>query len=118
MRSLLKAMGFDLEKPILLNQPFEGNAPEQSFPFYDDPKALIVDRDPRDLYVAIEKIYKEPCYHPRHDVKLFVEQYRQIRMHQKRENTERKLHIQFEDLVYNYDNVSKQIIEFLFNINC
>lgn len=113
MRDLLRAMGFDINKPILLNQPFAGNAPEQSFAFFDDPMAVVVDRDPREIYVSVEKFYRDASYHPKHNVKLFVEQYRQVRMHQKRENTERKLHVQFEDFVYNYDNVSKQIIEFL-----
>lgn len=113
IRDMLKLMGFDLSKPILLNQPFEGNAPEHSFPFFDDPKALVVDRDPRDIFLSVENYGRDVCYHPKHNVKLFVEQYRQVRMHQNRENTERKLHVQFEDFVYNYDNVSKQIIEFL-----
>lgn len=113
MRDLLRAMGFDTNRPILLNQPFEGNAPEHSFPFFDDPKAVIVDRDPREIYVSVEKFYRDASYHPKHNVKLFVEQYRQVRMHQKRENTNRKLHVQFEDFVYNYNEVSKRIMDFL-----
>lgn len=114
MAGMLKAMGFDLSKPILLNQPFEGNQPENSFPFFDDPKAIIIDRDPRDVYIAHQKIYfGEGRHMPRGDVRLFVEQYRQVRMHQKRENTSNKLFIQFEAFVYDYETISKEIIEFL-----
>ncbi len=114
MRGILKSMGFDLNKPILLNQPFEGNCPENSFPFFDDPKAVIIDRDPRDVYVAHQKIYfGEGRHMPRGDVRLFVEQYKQVRKHQKRENDNGKLFVQFEEFVYNYDKVKQEIMDFL-----
>lgn len=45
-------MGADLSKPICLDQPFSGNNPENSFKFYNNPYAIIVDNDPRDLYLA------------------------------------------------------------------
>lgn len=114
VRQLLLAMGYDISRPILLNQPFEGNAPEHSFPFFDDPKAIIVDRDPRDLYTFYHKVLVDECrFLPIEDVKLFVEQYRRIRMCQKRVNDDTKLFVQFEDLVYNYDKVKNCVVDFL-----
>lgn len=114
IRDIIKAMGFDLSKPIVLNQPFEGNCPENSFPYFDDPKAIIIDRDVRDVYAAHQKVYYGEGRHmPRKNVKAFVEQYYQVRAHQPKINTEQKMYVQFEEFILNYDNVSKQIIEFL-----
>ena len=53
MRNILLSMGFDLDGKILLNQPFEGNAPENSMKYFDNPKAIIMDRDPRDIYLSL-----------------------------------------------------------------
>lgn len=33
INNILEAMGVDLSRPVCLDQPFEGNAPQQSFPF-------------------------------------------------------------------------------------
>lgn len=114
IRDIIKAMGFDLSKPIVLNQPFEGNCPENSFPYFDNPKAIIIDRDVRDVYAAHQKVYfGEGRHMPRQNVKAFVEQYKQVRIHQPKINTEQKLYIQFEDFILRYEEVSKQIMQFL-----
>ncbi len=34
INNILEAMGVDLSRPVCLDQPFEGNAPQQSFPFF------------------------------------------------------------------------------------
>ena len=114
IRNIIKEMGFDISKPIVLNQPFEGNCPENSFPFFDNPKAIIIDRDVRDVYAAHQKVYYGEGRHmPRNDVRSFVEQYKQVRMHQPKINTDQKLYIQFEDFILKYQEVSQQIIKFL-----
>jgi len=114
IRDLLKAMGFELDKPILLNQPFEGNAPEQSMIFFDDPKAIVVDRDPRDLYAFYHKTLVDECrFLPVDNVETFVEQYKQIRKNQSRVSDKSKLFIQFEDMIYNYEASKEKIIDFL-----
>lgn len=114
IQEIIKAMGFDLTRPVVLNQPFEGNCPENSFPYFDNPKAIIIDRDIRDVYTAHQKIYYgEGRFSPRQNVKAFIEQYKQIRKHQQKINTEQKLYIQFEDFILNYEKVSQQIIDFL-----
>lgn len=114
IRDIISAMGFDLNKPVVLNQPFEGNCPENSFPYYDEPKAIIIDRDVRDVYAAHQKVYYGEGRHmPRSNVKTFVEQFKQVREHHPKVNTKEKLYVQFEDFILNYDKVSKQIIDFL-----
>lgn len=114
IRDLIRAMGADPMKPVVLNQPFEGNCPENSFCYFDDPKAIIIDRDVRDIYAAHQKVYYGEGRHmPRQNVKAFVEQFKRVRMTQPKVNTERKMYIQFEEFVLNYDKVSREIISFL-----
>ena len=48
---MLERMGFDPDGIIALDQPFSGANPEACFPFFRDPYAIVVDRDPRDNYV-------------------------------------------------------------------
>lgn len=110
--NILKAMGADLNKPICLDQPFEGNCPENSFKFFEDPYAVVIDRDPRDCYLAA-KYSKDTNYKfmPRYDVEQFIVYYRNMRLHQNEH--ERILRLRFEDLVYNYDESINKIEVFL-----
>lgn len=112
IRKILEAMGADLTKPVCLDQPFAGNSPENSFRFFDDPYAIIIDRDPRDLFLS-GKYSKDPNFKfmPRFDVKQFVMYYRNIRQHQN--SNERILRLSFEDVIYRYDESVKKIESFL-----
>lgn len=111
-RRILEAMGADLTKPICLDQPFTGNAPENSFRFFDDPYAIVVDRDPRDLFLS-GKYTKDPNYKfsPCYDVKQFVIYYKKLREHHK--SHKRVLRLNFEDFIYNYDATVTVIEQFL-----
>lgn len=114
IRKIFRAMGADLDRPIVLDQPFEGNAPEQSFPFFDDPKAIIVDRDPRDLYLETKYRHLAECrFLPRDDVSKFCEYYIRMRTDRPTEDTDRILNLKFEDLIYKYDECITKIIAFL-----
>jgi hypothetical protein len=112
IREIIKAMGADLSKPVCLDQPFEGNNPTQSFPFFDDPYAVVIDRDPRDLYLA--QIYsKDPNgkFYPKTNVEEFVTYYRNMRLHQI--TNERVLNVNFEDFIYEYEGTVQKLVEFL-----
>lgn len=110
--SVLKAMGADLSKPICLDQPFSGNSPENSFKFYQDPYAIVVDKDPRDLYLA-GKYTKDPNFKfsPVMNVDEFIVYYKKLRNNYTESN--RILRISFEDLVYNYEQSVEKIEKFL-----
>lgn len=114
--SLLKAAGADFNKPVVLDQPFEGNAPQQSFPFFKDPRAIVVDRDPRDLWILAKYAGNwtgEGRFMPRKDVKTFVEYYKKLRKNQLREDSENIIFVNFEDLIYEYDKTIEKIENFL-----
>ena len=112
---LLSAMGLDQNKIIALDQPFSGNNPQVCFPFYKDPYAVVVDRDPRDLYVfGKTKLMGKWRYFPIETVEDFITYYRCLRKDQPYlQPNPRILRLRFEDMVYEYDNTTAKLREFL-----
>lgn len=85
---------------------------EEYYEFFDDLKVIIVDRDPRDLYL-LNKIYWKEGWIPSHDVELYVKWFKGIRKDKINYNGGNSINIMFEELIYNYENTVKKIIEFL-----
>ena len=81
--------------------------------YFSDIKVIIVDRDPRDIW-ALEKYYWKTGVIP-HDVSTFCKWFRYTRNHRKKEvfDSEHVLFIQFEDMIYKYDETVKKIEDFL-----
>lgn len=114
VREILLAMGADFSQPIILDQPFAGNNPQACFKFFDDPYAVVVDRDPRDNYVfAKTKLLGRFHLMPINRVEDFVKYYRALRKNQPYTQThERVLSMKFEDFVYHYDEATAKLREF------
>ncbi len=112
---MLQGMGFDTNGIIALDQPFAGNNPQACFPFYHDPYAVVVDRDPRDLYVfAKTRLLGRNHFMAVEPVEDFIKYYRAIRKNQPYlQVNPRILRIRFEDMVYEYDRTSKLLRDFL-----
>lgn len=115
VHEMLKLLGANFNKCIVLDQPFAAGNPQASFPFFEDPYAIVVDRDPRDNYIfAKTKLLARNHYMPVDKVEDFVKYYRAIRDNQPyKEKNDRILVLQFEDLIYNYDEGTRKIREFL-----
>lgn len=113
MNDLLEISGADFSKIVVLDQPFEGNNPEQSFAFFNDPYAIVVDRDPRDLYIASSYQWPDGTFMPRRDVSAFIEYYKRQRMNNDKSSNNRILRINLEDIIFNYEETSKKIDAFL-----
>ena len=76
-----------------------------------DLKVIIVDRDPRDVYI---QAMRDGDHVLPHDPLLFAKQYRDMRRTIDDEIKDpRILRIHFEDLIYRYDFTTKQINKFL-----
>ena len=115
IRELLAALHADFSKTIMLDQPFSGNNPASTFKYFDDPMAVVVDRDPRDQYLFTKKfLFGRGRMIPSGDVKAFVTFYRGMREGQPylQENP-RILRVQFEDMVYQYEPTAARVAEFL-----
>lgn len=112
---LLKGMGIDQDATVALDQPFGTNNPQACFPYVNDPYAIIVDRDPRDLYVSGKtKLMGQWRFFPIEPVEDFITYYKALRHKQPYNDANpRILKVQFEDLVYEYETTSKKIMGFL-----
>ena len=113
--SIFLCFGLDLKKNIVLDQAFAGNNPTKSFPYFRNPKAIVVDRDPRDLYTLFKFVYDRLNYVvPIDNVEDFVTYF--LNMHKSMKvnnNCEDVLTLRFEDMVYNYEETTKKIVDFL-----
>lgn len=113
---LLRLMGADFKRNLVLDQPFSGNDPVSSFHLFDNPKAIVVDRDPRDNYLFTKFVLnKRHVNHmPADSAEHFVSYYEALRHNQPyiRENPNILL-LHFEELVYDYDNATKKIRTFV-----
>ncbi len=112
---LLKGMGLDQEKVIALDQPFPGSNPQACFPFFKDPYAVVVDRDPRDLYVfGKTKLMGSQHFFPIDTVEDFIIYYRAVRKDRPYlQPHPRVMFVRFEDMVYEYDQTMPKLCKFL-----
>ena len=114
MMSVIENAGGNFSKTIVLDQPFEGNNPAQSFPFFEDPFAIVVDRDPRDLYLAASYQWIDGMFMPRRNPEQFVQYYKQQREHINYEkDNDKALRIRLEDMIFDYEKTCMKIIKAL-----
>lgn len=111
---IVKALGGDGDKNIVLDQPFSGDNPGMSFKYFDNPIAIVVDRDPRDNYLfAKMHLRSRGRFMPTDSVEEFVSYYRSMRRpNSNKELSGKILRIKFEDLIYEYDKTTKIIRDF------
>lgn len=84
--------------------------------FNDDFKIIIAYRDPRDVYISDQFIWSKPPIgrgnkHFSDNVDDFIEEWKRTVTHQY--DNPNALKIQFEDLVYNYEDAIKRIEQFV-----
>lgn len=114
-RSILEAAGLDLNRNVVLNQPFPGNNPVPYMKYFPDSKAIVVDRDPRDVFVFLKYVFPGHSYSvPLQDVHEFCTyfEYMHKRIPEVLDHPD-VLYMQFEDLVYHYDEITDRICSFL-----
>lgn len=105
---------------FVMSNAAEPFSPSKTLNLFNNCKQIIVDRDPRDMYLAVtqeddrgEK--KHFSISGEEDIKIFVERYRYLRQRTEliSETDERRKIIMFEDLVLNYEKTVLSILEFL-----
>lgn len=81
--------------------------------YFDEVKVICVDRDPRDIYYCEKNFWKGGVVPT--DPKKFVDWYLATREHKKYEQDDAciVLRIEFEDLIFNYEETVKKIENFL-----
>lgn len=110
-----KLLGGNRDKEcLLLDQPFSAGNPLHSMRFFVDPKCIVVDRDPRDLYVMIKHVYKSNAsFIPINTIDNFIKYYKIVRDDRLWKGSSLIYRVQFEDLIYNYDSTIKGIENFV-----
>ncbi|GHU17481.1 sulfotransferase family protein [Spirochaetia bacterium] len=85
---------------------------ERYFKFFDNLQVIVMDRDPRDLY--IDNLLNWKCSWIPFDVDTFIVLYKKIREKANMEkNNPNILRLRFEDTIYRYDEFKKTINNFL-----
>lgn len=81
--------------------------------FYDNIQVVIVDRDPRDVFVLDKYVWKDGILP--NDAETFCKWFRYTRSHRKTENldTDQIKFIRFEDLIYRYDQTTDDLAAWL-----
>lgn len=96
---------------ILLDQLVHPNNVSRYLRYVDDLKVVIVDRDPRDIYIE-EMRYKEHILPT--EPHTFCEVYRDSRKNTHNyENPDVVLRINFEDMIYHYDESISKVCNFV-----
>ena len=115
VNNILKTIGLDINKNIVLNQPFPGNNPVPYMKYFPNSKAIVVDRDPRDVFVFLKNVFPGHSYSvPLENVEVFCEYF--ANMHKNICHTLNHpdvLYLHFEDLVYHYQESTDKIKKFL-----
>lgn len=81
--------------------------------FDNNIQTVVVDRDPRDVFVLDKYEWKDGVIP--NDVDVFCKWYEYTRAHRETENmsTDQVHFIKFEDLIYNYESTTKDLISWL-----
>ena len=110
VESLCNIINVDKKEFVVLNQFTSSHNPMRDLRYVDDMKVIIVDRDPRDLFVhnVIMKDHRLPS-----DPLKFAKQYRLMRKRCAEEDPAKVLHVQYEDMIFKYDETVPVIMDFL-----
>ena len=77
--------------------------------YKDDVCVFIVDRDPRDVYILCKTIWRYDRIFPRDSVETWCKWFKYVREQSKGQKDKRIVYVQFEDLVYNYEQSVREI---------
>ena len=98
---------------IVLDQLVPSSDINSYLNYFKDLRVIVVDRDPRDLYILNREFWKEGWIPE--DINTYIKYFKTIRMHQnyEAEDKSKVLRIRFEDLIYSYEETLKRIMLFL-----
>lgn len=101
-------LGRDPEEILLVDMLFSASNPHQGMEFFEDARALVVVRDPRDLYVVAKQKPERARYMPQGNVESFVTFYKLLR--ESVAEDESVFVIQYEDLIYKYEETAQRLM--------
>ena len=109
---LCDLLNADNREYVVLDQVASAQNPMRYIEYVDDLKVVIVDRDPRDVYM--NDIIKNKDFVLPVDVHEFCEIYKKSRITVgEKEDPKLVLRLNFEDMIYHYDETTEKVKEFL-----
>lgn len=103
------------EKPfIMVDQIVPPNDTSRFIRYFDDIRIIVVDRDPRDIFLSAKYRWKDGIV-PTACVETFCKWFRYVRAHRETEayDPAHVLLIQFEDLIYRYEETTERVRAFI-----
>ncbi|MGC4017990.1 MAG: sulfotransferase [Muricomes sp.] len=99
---------------IMVDQMVPPTNTERFTRYFNDVRIVVVDRDPRDLYILEKTIWQWGII-PVDSVEEFVEWFQITRKygHKSDNDSEKVLRIQFEDMIYRYEDTVKKLLGFV-----
>ena len=111
IKALFSYLNIDNAKINVIDQLFSITKASLGMEFVDGVKTIIVVRDPRDIYVTSILHREYSRFMPNSDVNEFINYYRAINSFI--DKSDDILTIQYEDMIYKYDETSRIIRDFL-----
>ncbi len=109
--NLINSLSKEQDCIMILDQCIPTTNISRYLNYIDDLKVVLVDRDPRDVY--IEEQHIDDHVLPT-DPFIFASMYKDMRWSQKQEISNKNvLFIRFEDMIYKYDQTTQKIRDFL-----
>ncbi|MDM0691996.1 hypothetical protein WHY35_02610 [Clostridium perfringens] len=110
---LMKAANKENAPIVLVDQLVPSTNIERHIRYFNNLKVFVVDRDPRDIYLLAKYEWKDTIV-PK-DIELFCKWYIYTRSQAKHETWDKDkiMLIQFEDIVYKYEETTKKIREWI-----
>lgn len=101
----------DTTEFVLIDQMTPCDFTNRYLRYVQDLKIIVVDRDPRDLFVDEKYNYKEHFLPT--EVDKFCVHYRDIRKHCSYISDENVLYVNYEDMIYKYDEMVEKVLKFV-----
>jgi len=114
IKELFSAANVEDKLYIVVDQLVPPSNTKKYCRYFDDIKILAIDRDPRDIYMLERFVYKGGVV-PLENIDDFCVWYLLTRKHRETDidDPNKVLRLQFEDMVYNYEESVKVIADFL-----
>ena len=113
-RKLFDLANVNKKEYVMVDQLVPPSNTQKYLKYFDDLRIVSVDRDPRDLFILEKYLWKGGVI-PIENVYDFCKWFKLTRQHIKyeKDDPQKILRIQFEDLIYHYDETLDVIMKFL-----
>lgn len=109
LKELFQILNKENKEYLVLDQLVPALNTKKYMKYFDNIKVIIVDRDPRDLYIINKEFWNEGWIPS--DIEIYIQWYKLLR--ENKESDRNILYLKFEDLIYKYENTLDEIIKFL-----